>query len=68
MMGARLTCDSSTILVGGDAATSYTCNLGDRARYRPPIDDRARYWANFFWGGWGGGKMNIENFQRKKKE
>ena len=27
-----------------------------RARYRP-IDDRARYWANFFfWGGGGGGR------------
>ena len=36
-----------------------------RARYRP-IDDRARYWANFFLVG--GGKMNLENFQRKKKK
>ena len=35
-----------------------------RARYRP-IDDRARYWENLFWGG---GKMNFENFQRKKKK
>ena len=34
-----------------------------RARYRP-IDDRARYWANFFKGG----KMNLENFQRGKKK
>ena len=34
-----------------------------RARYRP-IDDRARYWANFF----GGGKMNLEIFRGKKKK
>ena len=35
-----------------------------RAKYRP-IDDRARYWEIFFWGG---GKMNLENFQREKKK
>ena len=36
-----------------------------RARYRP-IDDRARYWAKFFF--WMRlGKLNLENFQRKKK-
>ena len=37
-----------------------------RARYRP-IDDRARYWANFFF--WTRlGKLKLENFQRKKKK
>ena len=35
-----------------------------RARYRP-IDGRARYWAIFFGGG---GEINLENFQRKKKK
>ena len=43
-------------------------NMKGRARYRP-IDDRARYCVNFFLGGGGGGrKMNLENFQRKKKK
>ena len=37
-----------------------------RARYRS-IDDRARYWANFFFYYLTRfGKLNLENFQRKK--
>ena len=51
---------SSTILYCED----YRPFIMGPARYRP-IDDRARYWAKIFFGG---GKMNLENFQRKKKK
>ena len=35
-----------------------------RARYRP-IDDRARYWANFFFGG---GEDELRKFSEEKKK
>ena len=38
----------------------------DLARYRP-IDDRARYWATFFWGG-GGGEDELRKFSEEKKK
>ena len=42
-----------------------TNSILGRARYRP-IDDRARFWSNFFWTRFG--KWNLENFQRTKKQ
>ena len=48
----------------GCVATDTSSSKG-RARYRS-IDDRARYWAIFFWGG--GGEDELRKFSDEKKK